>query len=144
MFFFLRRVFPLATTPNEAYLFSFFLTVLACWEIAPGLFAASLRIPRYDVSDEFAGKTVALCGLTLTCYVNTHAPDHQTAKTIVYTEMLTLADDRLIVCIWLAASSYPLDSYGSFKGVLSISQDYIELLSWFYSVNQKSNVISIS
>lgn len=108
----------------------------SCW------FAASLSIARYDVSDEFAGKTVALCGLTLTCYVNTHAPDHQTAKTIAYTEMLTL--DRLIVCIWLAASAYPLDSYGSFKGVLGISQDYIELLSWFYSVNQESNVISIS
>lgn len=95
--------------PNEAYLFSL-QSVFRCWEIAPGLFAASLSIARYDVSDEFAGKTVALCGLTLTCYVNTHAPDHQTTKTIAYTEMLTLADDWLIVCIWLAASAYPLDS----------------------------------
>lgn len=41
---------------------------------------------------------MTLCSLTLTHYVNTRAPDHQTAKTIAYTEMLTLADDRLIVC----------------------------------------------
>jgi len=37
--------------------------------------------------------------------VNMHlnVPDQQTAKTSAFTEVITLADDHLIKCIWLAA-----------------------------------------
>ena len=37
--------------------------------------------------------------------VNTHlnAPDQQTGKTSAFIEVLTLTDDQLIKCIWLAA-----------------------------------------
>lgn len=63
-----------------------------------GFFAASLNIAWSDPDVNLLGRP--LLG-RLSLYVNTHlnTPDHYTAKTSAFIDMLTPADNSLIRCI---------------------------------------------
>lgn len=51
-----------------------------------------------------------------------NSPGQQTAKTSAFIMLLTLADDQ----VQQLAGTNPLDFYGSSKGVLRFSKDYIK------------------
>lgn len=76
--------------------------------------------------------------------LSTHlnAPDQKIAKTSAFIEVLTLANDELIKCIWFSSTWLPLRSYGSSKGILKtilcvksrMSQRWSEMNSEIWSL----------